>query len=137
MVATRMARQTLLAKRNAPTLRAIVDEVVLRRPIGEPGVMQRQLHHLLTSMRRPNIVIQVMPFSAGATPGLSGPIVILQLVDGRSVVHLEGRRAGAFLSEEPHVKATRLAMRRIQALALAPEESARLIASIAGERSAQ
>jgi transcriptional regulator with XRE-family HTH domain len=137
LVATRMGRQTLLTKRRAPTLHAVVDEVVLRRPVGEPGVMQRQLQHLLTCTQRPNVTIQVVPFSAGATPGLGGPIVILELADGRCVVHHETRRAGTFLSEEPHVKATRLAMRKIQAIALAPEESGRLIASLAGDRSAR
>jgi hypothetical protein len=130
LVATRMGRQTLLAKRNAPTLHAIIDEIALLRPIGEPGVMMRQRQHLVTCAQRPNITVQVLPMAAGATPGLGGPIVILDLVDGRSVVHLEARRAGAFLSEEPHVRATKLAMRRLRALALAPDESARLIASI-------
>jgi hypothetical protein len=48
LVATRMARQALLTKRNAPTLHAIIDETVLRRPIGAPGVMKRQLQRLLT-----------------------------------------------------------------------------------------
>jgi uncharacterized protein DUF5753/helix-turn-helix protein len=133
LVATRMGRQTLLARRNAPTLHAIVDEMALRRPIGESGVMQRQLQHLLACTRRPNITLQVIPFALGATPGLSGPIVILELTDGRSVVHLETRRAGAFLSEDQHVRATKLAMRRLEALALAPDESARVIAGIEGE----
>jgi transcriptional regulator with XRE-family HTH domain len=133
LVATRMGRQTLLTRRNSPTLHAIVDEMVLRRPVGGPGVMQRQLQHLLTCARRPNITVQVIPFKLGATPGLGGPIVILELADGRSVVHLEARRAGAFLSEEPHVTATKLAMRRLRALALAPDESGQLIAKLEGE----
>src|SRR6266540_6460940 len=51
LVATRMGRKTLLAQRNAPALHAIVDETVLRRPVGEPGVMRRQLQHLLACMQ--------------------------------------------------------------------------------------
>lgn len=133
LVATRMGRQALLAKRNAPTLHAIIDEIVVRRPVGAPGVMERQRQHLVACARRPNVTLQVVPFAAGATPGLGGPIVILELTDGRSVVHLEARRAGAFLSEEPHVLTTKLAMRRLRDLALAPDESARLIASIEGD----
>jgi transcriptional regulator with XRE-family HTH domain len=132
LVASRMARQTLLTKRGAPTLLAIIDEMALRRPIGGAGVMQRQLQHLLSCARRPNIAIQVVPFTAGATPGLNGPIVILDLADGRSVIHLESQRVGTYLSEEPHVSATKLIVRRLSALALAPDESARLIASIEG-----
>ncbi len=133
LVATRMGRQALLTKRNAPTIQAIIDEMVLRRPIGDPGMMHRQLQHLLTSAQRPNITLQVVPFAAGATPALSGPIVVLDLADGRSVIHLEAQRAGAFLSEESHIQAIKLAIRRLRAVALAPEESMRLIAGIAGE----
>lgn len=133
LVATRMGRQTLLTKRNAPTLHTILDEMVLRRPVGEPGVMKRQLLHLLVCAQRPNITLRVVPFSAGATPGLEGSLVILDLADGRSVVHLETRRAGGFLSEEPHIRGTKVALQRLRALALAPDESVRLIASIGGE----
>jgi hypothetical protein len=133
LVATRMGRQSLLDKRNAPTLHAIIDEMVLHRPIGDPGLMHRQRQHLLTMAQRPNVTLQVVRFATGATPGLGGPIVILDLADGRSVIHLETRRAGTFLSEEPHVRETKLAMRRLRALALAPEDSVRLIARIDGE----
>lgn len=133
MVATRMARQTLLTTRTAPTLHAIIDEMVLRRPIGPHGVMHRQLHHLIASAQRPNITVQVVPVAAGATPALGGPIVLIDLADGGSVVHLETRRAGGFLSEESHVQAIRLAWRRLRAVALAPDKSVRLISAIAGK----
>jgi hypothetical protein len=133
LVATRMARQTLLTKRNAPSLHAIIDEMVLRRPISPAGVMQRQLQHLRSCAQRPNITLQVVPFSAGVPLALGGPIVIIDLADGRSVVHLESRRTAAFLSEGPHVGALKLAMRRLHALATAPDESCRLIATIEGE----
>jgi transcriptional regulator with XRE-family HTH domain len=133
LVATRMARQGLLTKRNAPTLHAIVDEMVLHRPIGEPGVLKRQLQHLLTCAQRTNVTVQVLPLSAGANPGLDGPLIILDLDGGRSVVHLETRRAGAFLSEEPHVKAAKIVWQRLRAMAMAADRSARLIAGIESE----
>ncbi|HEU5473875.1 MAG TPA: DUF5753 domain-containing protein, partial [Actinophytocola sp.] len=133
LVAARMARQALLTRRGAPKLHAILDEMVLRRSVGEPGVMQRQLQHLVACSQRPNITVQVLPFSAGATPGLHGPLIVLDLSDGRSVVHLESREVAAFLSEEPHVRSTKLAVRQLVAVALAPDESRRLIASVESE----
>lgn len=136
LVATRMGRHSLLSKRNAPTLLAMVDEMALRRPIGEPGVMQRQLQHLRACAQRANITLLVVPFTAGAAP-LQGPMVLIELADRRSVVHLETLRAGAFLSEEPHIRATKLALRQLRAVALAPDESVRLIASIEGELAQQ
>src|SRR5882672_10931075 len=46
LVRTRMGRQSILSRFGGPTLSVIVDEMVLQRPIGEPGVMTGQLHHL-------------------------------------------------------------------------------------------
>lgn len=68
LVATRMARQAILTGHDATTLHAIIDEMVLRRPIGEPGVMRRQLEHLLSITDRSNIRLQVVPISVGASP---------------------------------------------------------------------
>lgn len=130
MVATRMARQSLLSGRKAPSLHAIVDEMALHRPIGQPGVMYGQLQHLLTCSQRPNITMQVVPTTAGATTALEGPIMVLDLTDGRSLVHLETRRAAGFLSEDSDVSSIKLSWRRLRAIALAPDKSARLIAAI-------
>lgn len=58
-------------------------------------------------------------------------MMIIDLVDGRSVVHLETRRAGGFLSEDAHLRATKLLRRRLRDVALAPDKSMRLIAAIA------
>jgi Domain of unknown function (DUF5753) len=78
LVAARVARQTVLTRANAPQLFAVVDESALRRPIGEPGVMHRQLHHLLGMAEQPHVTLRVVPLSAGAHAGLRGPFVILE-----------------------------------------------------------
>lgn len=69
MVATRLARQSLLSQRNAPSPHAIVDEMALQRPIGDPGVMERQLQHLLTCAQRPNVKMQVAAPTVSRWPG--------------------------------------------------------------------
>src|SRR5271156_3965527 len=56
-VGLRMARQALLAEPRPVHLWAVLDEAVLRRPAGRPGVMRRQLHHLLEAADRPNVTI--------------------------------------------------------------------------------
>src|SRR5271170_3756183 len=65
-VALRMARQALLTGPQPAHLWAVLDEAVLRRPAGRPGVMRRQLQHILRAADRPNVTIQVIPFAAGA-----------------------------------------------------------------------
>jgi hypothetical protein len=60
-----MARHAVLTRANAPQFCAVVDEGALRRPIGEPGVMHRQLQHLLNAAEQPHVTLRVVPLTAG------------------------------------------------------------------------
>ncbi|MGX7823781.1 helix-turn-helix domain-containing protein [Actinokineospora sp. 24-640] len=131
LVAARMGRTRILSTRPAPAISLIMDEAVLHRSIGGPRVMADQLHHLLNCARRENVTVQILPFSAGVTPGLEGPSVLYDLRDGTSLVYAEGRGTSAFLGEEPAIRRTRLALRKIAKSALSPADSARLIARVA------
>jgi transcriptional regulator with XRE-family HTH domain len=133
MVRTRMGRQVILSRLGGPTLSVIIDEVVLRRPIGEPGVMHGQLQHLMNVARRPRIEVRVVPFSVGAHAGLDGPFLILEFADQPTLVHQEIRGTGGFLEESRHLARARLDWRVLGSIALSPEDSERLIAEIAGE----
>lgn len=132
LVSARMTRAAVLSKRNAPALHVVIDEVVLHRPVGGPGVMRRQLQHLAASATRPNVTLRVLPFSAGATPGVEGPLLILDFAAQSSLIYLEHRENTAFLEDEEYVKRAKLAMRRVRDAALAPVDSIRLIADAVG-----
>src|SRR5499425_1586071 len=80
-VRLRMARQALLAEPRPVHLWAVLDEAVLRRPAGRPGVMRRQLQHLLEAADRPNVTIQVVPFRAGAHAAAGGAFSILRFAE--------------------------------------------------------
>jgi hypothetical protein len=71
-VALRLARQHLLSRPGPPGYRVVLDERVLRRPIGGRTVMRAQLGHLATLTERPSVTIQVIPFAAGCHPALYG-----------------------------------------------------------------
>lgn len=133
LVQVRAGRQTILSHRDGPELNAIVYEVALRCPVGEPGVMRRQLRHLLACADRPNITLRVLPFATKAHPGLEGPFLILDFPDQPSLVYLEQRGNTSFLEEDQHIRRARIDWRRLSALALAQEESFKLIAGIADE----
>lgn len=64
-VSVRMERQSLLTRRRAPHINVILNEAVIRRPVGGPAVMTDQLRHLLELMQQSNISVRVVPFSAG------------------------------------------------------------------------
>jgi transcriptional regulator with XRE-family HTH domain len=72
-VALRMRRQDLLAKSGAPAVWAVLEETVLRRPVGGAEVMRAQLDRLAECLDMPKVRIQVLRFSAGAHPGAFGP----------------------------------------------------------------
>lgn len=67
-VAARLSRQSLLRKPQPPLLWVVLDESVIRRPVGGPTVMREQLVSVLEAAHVPHIEVQVMPFVAGPTP---------------------------------------------------------------------
>ncbi|MEV4055711.1 helix-turn-helix transcriptional regulator [Amycolatopsis sp. NPDC049688] len=133
LVSARLTRQLILSRRNAASVELMVDEMVLHRPIGDSETMRAQLHHLLLLGRRSNVTFRVVPFAAGAHPGLRGPFVILQFASEPSLVHVESRGTSSFLEEDHHVAMVKAAWREICAIALSHADSARLIASTIGE----
>jgi transcriptional regulator with XRE-family HTH domain len=73
----RLKRQELLARTHPPALSFLHDEAVLRRRVGGPAVMRRQLRHLAELADRPNITLEVMPFTAGVRNGIGESFAIL------------------------------------------------------------
>src|SRR5437870_9108184 len=70
-VRIRIARQSLLTQDDPLDLWVILDEAVLHRPVGGPGVMRRQLDHLVMVSDLPNVAMQVLPFVAGGHAGMA------------------------------------------------------------------
>jgi transcriptional regulator with XRE-family HTH domain len=129
LVASRMARQTVLTRSTAPHYLAVMHEVALRMPIGAPGVMRRQLQHLQTLAERPNIAIRVVPVNAGASAALRGMFMILEFADEPDLVHVENQGTGMFLEEDADLASYRLALRNILTMSLAPAATMELIAA--------
>lgn len=134
LVAARMQRQHVLAREEPPLLRALVDEAVLYREAGIPGIMNGQLRHLASLSRRPNITIQIVPYRAGPHSGLLGSFVIAELDDSPRIAYLETAAEGETV-EDPSVLA-RLAVTfdSLQSKALPEVASRDLIVTVAEER---
>src|SRR5215469_1247580 len=90
-VALAMARQPALTRADPLKIWTVLDEAALRRCVGGPRVMRPQLEHLLVQAAMPNVQLQVIPFAAGAHPGMGRPFVILVFSDliDTDVVYLE------------------------------------------------
>src|SRR5699024_1737461 len=89
LVATRLSRQVILSRRPAPKVHLVVDEMVLRRPVGDTAILRDQLHALRALADRPHVTVQIVPFDAGVHPGLEGPLVILDFTGAPSLFHAE------------------------------------------------
>ncbi len=81
VVEFRLERQAqVFGRQNPPKQTYLLDEAVIVRSVGmpgKPGIMRNQLLHLVELASRPEITIEVIPFTAGAHPGLRGPFTLL------------------------------------------------------------
>ena len=133
LVAARVERQRILERPRPPMLWAVVDEGVLRRPVGGAVVFHDQLDHLAKLGKRPGIVFQVMPFSAGAHAGLLGEFILLGRSDGHDVAYTECVASARLIEQSDEVAAFDLVFDMIRAVALSLEASLDLVARVQGE----
>ena len=97
------AGRPVLMRASRPMLWVIIDEGVLRRPVGGPDVMHEQLIQMAEAARRPNIVLQVIPLAVGAHQGMSGNFVIADFADAPSVVYQDTAARGQIVEDADDV----------------------------------
>jgi transcriptional regulator with XRE-family HTH domain len=104
-VSVRMKRQQLLTQPDAPELWTVLDEAVLRRPVGGPEVMRAQIEHLLEMTDLPNVTLQIVPFDAGPHAAAGGPFTILRFPepDLPDLVYLEQLNSATYLENPDDV----------------------------------
>ncbi|MEW2286861.1 helix-turn-helix transcriptional regulator [Streptomyces sp. NPDC047841] len=132
LVEVRLARQDVLRSDPPLVLSAVLDEAVLRREVGGPEVMARQLERLMEAARLPQVRLQVLPFAAGAHVGLTGPFVIFSFpsTSDLDVVVLDQLASSLYLERKEDLMAYSEAFNTLQFHALSPEESLDYIAGI-------
>ncbi|MGW6204117.1 helix-turn-helix domain-containing protein [Streptomyces sp. NPDC055089] len=128
-VALRLERQKALVSERAPSFHAVLDEAALRRPYGGREVMRTQLRHLIEMSERPNITLQVMPFSFGGHAGESGSFTMLRFPESdlSDIVYLEQLTSALYLDKAEEVAQYEKAMVRLHAESPGPEESRDLL----------
>lgn len=122
----RVERQAQLA---GTGLHVIIDECVLRRPVGGVMVMREQMRRLIEA-NGSGITVQVLPLDSGAHPGLSGPFLVLTFPKAPSVVYLEGVFGEVFEEDEERVCRIARVFDELTGLALSPGKSADMIKTI-------
>jgi transcriptional regulator with XRE-family HTH domain len=135
-VQLRIERQALIRRATAPLeLRVVLNESILRRPVGGREVMAAQLDALADSASLPNVSRRVVPFSAGRHHGImTGPFEILRFSvngDGQDseppTVYVDGFTGDLYLDKPAEVERYSRAFEAIWSAALDETTSATLI----------
>ncbi|WP_199510111.1 helix-turn-helix domain-containing protein [Nucisporomicrobium flavum] len=114
-VELRRQRQQLLNRVEAPQLWAVIDEAVLRRPIGGVDVMRGQIEALIEAAKKPNVRLQIIPFNAGGQAAAGGPFAILRFPEPElpDVVYVEQLTSAIYLDKRDDVDQYAIAMERV------------------------
>jgi hypothetical protein len=109
---------------------------VLRRPIGGPDVMRGQVEYLIECAARPNVTIQVLPFSAGWHPAMYGMFNLFRFPDDAipDVVYSEGLTSAYYLNKTEETSKYTEALDRMAAQAATPDQSVSILQEILKER---
>ncbi len=114
-VELRRQRQQILDRIEPPQLWAVIDEAVLRRPIGGPEVMRAQIEALIEAAKKPNVRLQIIPFHAGGHAAAGGPFAILRFPEPElpDVVYVEQLTSAIYLEKRDDVDHYAIAMERV------------------------
>jgi DNA-binding XRE family transcriptional regulator len=122
-VTARMQRQAAFSERDAP-LWVVIGEAALHYEVGGPDVQREQLARLLYASDGPNTTLQVLPFSVGAHPSMTGSFAVLSFGEGDPpVVYVETPGGDLFLEEPDDLNDFRQIHAHLQASALSPADT--------------
>jgi hypothetical protein len=128
-VQARMQRQELLTKERPLRVWAVVDEAVIRRLVGGRQVMREQLSKLLEVADEPHITFQLLPYDAGAHPGMPGSFAILQYdASNPDLIYIENAATDLFLEDESDISRYTMVFEHLRAVAASPEATRRILA---------
>ncbi|WP_442911091.1 helix-turn-helix domain-containing protein [Kitasatospora sp. NBC_01266] len=133
-LAARLSRQEILTKKwPPPMVSCIVEESVVRRPIGGSSVQKGQLESLLAFSKLRNGELQVMPTGCQEHAGLDGPFTLLTPKGGPQVAYTEAQQVGRLVTGYEEVRLLSAIYGTMRSQALTPRESQALIEKMLGE----
>jgi transcriptional regulator with XRE-family HTH domain len=134
-VALRLERQEILTRRNPVDLWLVLSEAVLRVQVGTSETMRAQLRHLADISERPNVTLQVLPFTTAAHVNPISPFTILEFSAALdpTAVYLEHLTGGLFLEDADEIRRYTVVFDHLRAEAYGTSQSTALISKVADE----
>lgn len=126
-VEVRMERQEVLVRADPrpPKVSVVLNEGVLLRRVGSAEIMRAQIEHLMRKRDRANVVVQILPFSAGEHPSMVGPFTMMTFLDAADpgVVNVENHTGSHALETPEEIRSYEEIWDAIQAKAASPDDS--------------
>lgn len=130
-VRERGTRQEVLARPDSPCVEVILDEAVLRRPIGGPRVMASQLGRVMEVAKLPRVTVQILPFTVGAHPALESDFVILGFGErAPRVVYVEDLAGQIYVERAQDVDRYEQVFEHLRVMSSSPQDSVKIIKEI-------
>ncbi|HEY7272421.1 MAG TPA: helix-turn-helix transcriptional regulator [Actinoplanes sp.] len=131
----RQMRQDVLRRPSPPHLWAVIDEAVLRRPVGDEDIMRGQIEALIEASLQPQIRLQIIPFRAGGVAPDGCPFAILRFAEAAlsDVVYVEQLTSAMYLDKPADVDHYVLAMDHACLKAEPPDRTADVLAAMLPE----
>ncbi|WP_238163871.1 helix-turn-helix domain-containing protein [Kribbella pittospori] len=129
LVALRTTRQQVLTRQRPARLWAVIDEAVLRRPIGGTKVLKEQLEYLIVASKRHNVTLQIIPFDKGGYTATGGAFTLLRFTDTDlpDIVYIEHLTSAVYLDKREELDAYVVTMDALSIAAAQPRHTESLI----------
>lgn len=130
--AARLARQNVFTRENPPRLWFVLEEAVLRRPIGDRAIMCEQLEwlvHLSTTKQFVNV--RVLPFTSMNAGAVEGSFTVLSMPNGDEVGYHEGPEISHVIEDPAVVSEYALRWDEVMSEAMSGSESHKFISMVA------
>jgi transcriptional regulator with XRE-family HTH domain len=134
-VAHRLARQSVIAGERAIPYTGVIHEAAIRMQLGGTSVTRTQLMHLLDGSERPNVTLQVIPFSVGGFPLLGDSSVLYAEAPNQHLdtVQLDSPTGAVFVDSPTQLANFRTRLDMVEKVALTPPKSRDFIHSVVRE----
>jgi transcriptional regulator with XRE-family HTH domain len=132
-VQARLDRQDILRRTWPPQYSCFIHEQALRLPVGGMQVMHEQMLHMLFVSNRSHCKIRVVPISAGAKHGASGPFELMEHDEHKPVIYVESAVVSLFLERHAEVAMYQAIAGKLDRVALNEGQSREFLASMASE----
>lgn len=129
----RRERQQRIEGNHPPRLHFFINEAVVRRPVGHAETVREQFEQLIESSKLEHITLRIVPFSAGAHPGMTGSFAVMQFPDesAPAFVYIEHERGATYQEDPGDIDRYTVILTDLERLSLSPEGSREMLGEAA------